>query len=106
MKRVTSPDGEFTATSRYFDTLTYGYYHVEFQYRRNPPQRICEFAAEGLYDIKWKDSSHLEIHYEEDPKVSYFALKTTVFYGVNIEYVPEHWAYDDKKNIWVKGRTK
>ena len=92
---ATSPTGQYIATARYYDTITYGYYHIELRdvWARQSAE-VIELAAEGFNKLDWKDANTLRVYYDAaknaDPEQdTMFVTKPNAWRGVKIEYVPE-----------------
>jgi len=60
-----SPDGRVMAVARYFDTPTFGYYHIDLrQASASQAEQVIEFAAEGFVGLRWKNAKTLIVSYD------------------------------------------
>ncbi len=94
--RAKSPDGKYLAKLKYYDALTFGYYHVAIQKlgSKEPTASdddVVEVAAEGLNSLHWKGKRVLVVDYDatkhKDPEEdTLFVKKPRSWRGVKILY--------------------
>lgn len=98
--RAVSPDGKAIATARYYDTLTFGYYHVTLERPGTHPfglgvDEVAEFAAEGFERLDWKDAKTLRVFFDATKHKDHledtaFVRQMDTWQDVTIVYIPAY----------------